>query len=121
MTSVATFQPLFPEDRVLDGSIERAATLIDKARRLLKADDTPLAAALVPQLRSMNSYYTNKIEGQHTTPGKIEAALRRDYSPDADEYRKQRHGDRPYRRGVRTGKRMARGLGTSSLRSRQGP
>ncbi|WP_186125743.1 Fic family protein [Burkholderia gladioli] len=90
MTSVATFQPLFPEDRVLDGSIERAATLIDKARRLLKADDTPLAAALVPQLRSMNSYYTNKIEGQHTTPGKIEAALRRDYSPDADEYRKQR-------------------------------
>lgn len=89
MTSIATFQPLFPEERVLEGSIERAAALIDKAQQLLKVDGTPLAAALVPQLRSMNSYYTNRIEGQHTTPALIEAAFHKQYSPDVDEYRKQ--------------------------------
>jgi Fic family protein len=38
----------------------------------------------------MNSYYTNKIEDQHTTPAKIEAALRRDYSADFAERKKQR-------------------------------
>ncbi|KWF03957.1 Fic family protein [Burkholderia pseudomultivorans] len=90
MTSVVTFEPLFPEDRVLDPLLERAAQLVDTSRQLLAVRDTPLASALVPQLRAMNSYYTNKIEGQHTTPAKIEAALHRDYSADAVERKKQR-------------------------------
>ncbi|KVH33134.1 Fic family protein [Burkholderia cepacia] len=90
MTTVATFEPLFPEDRVLDPLLEQAAELVDSSQRLLAVRDTPLATALVPQLRAMNSYYTNKIEGQHTTPAKIEAALHRDYSTDIVERRKQR-------------------------------
>src|SRR5579859_4672001 len=90
MTTVATFEPLFPEDRVLDPLLEQAAELVDSSHRLLAVRDTPLAAALVPQLRAMNSYYTNKIEGQHTTPAKIEAALHRDYSTDIVERKKQR-------------------------------
>ena len=38
----------------------------------------------------MNSYYTNRIEGQHTLPVEIEQALRNDYSADADKARRQR-------------------------------
>ncbi|SMG51797.1 Fic family protein [Paraburkholderia susongensis] len=90
MTTVVSFEPLFPEDRVLDPLLERTAELIDSSQKLLAVRETPLAAALVPQLRAMNSYYTNKIEGQHTTPARIEAALKRDYSADVAERKKQR-------------------------------
>jgi len=38
----------------------------------------------------MNSYYSNRIEGQHTLPLEIEQALRNDYSLDADKARRQR-------------------------------
>jgi Fic family protein len=41
-------------------------------------------------LRSMNSYYSNRIEGQHTLPLEIEQALRNDYSQDQDKARRQR-------------------------------
>ncbi|KVL19604.1 hypothetical protein [Burkholderia sp. MSMB1826] len=55
MTTVATFEPLFPEDRVLDPLLEQAAERVDSSRRLLAISDTPLATALVPQLRATNS------------------------------------------------------------------
>ncbi|MGF6372828.1 Fic family protein [Paraburkholderia sp. RAU6.4a] len=90
MTTVVSFEPLFPEDRVLDPLIERTTELVDSSQKLLAVSGTPFAAALVPQLRAMNSYYTNKIEGQHTTPARIEAALKRDYSADVAERKKQR-------------------------------
>jgi Fic family protein len=38
----------------------------------------------------MNSYYSNKIEGQHTLPFEIEQALRDDYAHDAEKARRQR-------------------------------
>ncbi len=91
VTTVASFEPLFPEDRVIDPLVDRAARLISSSQELLAARGTPLAEALVPQLRAMNSYYTNKIEGQHTTPAKIEAALRREFDLDAAERTKQRY------------------------------
>jgi hypothetical protein len=57
---------------------------------LAKAHDlsrlaTPVASTRVPPelrtlLRSMNSYYTNRIEGQHTRPYEIDQALRKDFS-----------------------------------------
>lgn len=90
MTTIASFEPLFPEDRMLDPLLERATELVNSSQQLLAVRGTPLAAALVPQLRAMNSYYTNKIEGQHTTPARIEAALQRDYSADVVERKKQR-------------------------------
>jgi Fic family protein len=89
MTTVVSFEPLFPEDRVLEPLLERAADLVSSSQKLLAVQGTPLVAATVPQLRAMNSYYTNKIEGQHTTPAKIEDALKRDYSADAAERKKQ--------------------------------
>ncbi|MDB5890955.1 MAG: filamentation induced by cAMP protein Fic [Polaromonas sp.] len=67
---------------------------------LAKAHDlsrlaTPLAGSRVPLelralLRSMNSYYTNRIEGQHTRPHEIDQALRQDFSKDATLAAKQR-------------------------------
>jgi len=89
MTSTASFEPLFPEERVLDPLLDRASELVGASEGLLPVLKTPLAAALVPQLRLMNSYYTNKIEGQHTTPARIEAALREQYSADIVERKKQ--------------------------------
>ncbi|MGH7895581.1 MAG: Fic family protein [Candidatus Binatia bacterium] len=38
----------------------------------------------------MNSYYTNRIEGQHTLPADIERAMRQDFSDDVDRAAKQR-------------------------------
>jgi Fic family protein len=45
---------------------------------------------LATLLRGMNSYYTNKIEGQHTLPSQLESALKKQFSSDADVQRKQR-------------------------------
>lgn len=58
--------------------------LLSKAGDLVRAA-TALAGKRVPPelhvlLRSMNSYYTNRIEGQHTRPHEIEQALRKDFS-----------------------------------------
>jgi len=52
--------------------------------------ETQLRALLREALRPMNSYYTNKIEGQHTEPLLIERAMRRDFSGSPDEARRQR-------------------------------
>ncbi len=46
--------------------------------------------ALRPRLRAMNSYYTNKIEGQHTKPADIERAVRQEFDADAALAKKQR-------------------------------
>ena len=56
---------------------------------------TTLAGTRVPPelrslLRSMNSYYTNRIEGQHTRPHEIDQALRQDFSKGAGLATKQR-------------------------------
>jgi len=38
----------------------------------------------------MNSYYTNRIEGEHTRPHEIEQALRKDFSGDKNLAARQR-------------------------------
>ncbi|SAL63548.1 filamentation induced by cAMP protein Fic [Caballeronia terrestris] len=48
-----------------------------------------MATAMTPLLRNMNSYYSNKIEGQHATPVSIEQALETHYSPDSGDRDKQ--------------------------------
>jgi Fic family protein len=50
----------------------------------------PIAQHLRGLLRVMNSYYTNRIEGQHTRPSELEQALRQDFSNDARLAAKQR-------------------------------
>lgn len=90
MASTGAFEPLFPEERVLPPLLERAAALVAQCHRLSAHAGQPLARSLAPRLRAMNSYYTNKIEGQHTRPADIERALANLYDADAKQARKQR-------------------------------
>lgn len=90
MADIGVFQPLFPEERVLGPLLEQAAELASHCHRLSAYAGRPLALALAPRLRAMNSYYTNKIEGQHARPEDIERALANQYDADAKQARKQR-------------------------------
>ncbi len=90
MANIGAFQPLFPEERVLGPLLEQAAGLAARCHRLSAHAGQPLARALAPRLRAMNSYYTNKIEGQHNRPADIDRALAKQYDADIKLARKQR-------------------------------
>jgi Fic family protein len=68
--------------------------LLAKAHDLARLATTLAGTRVPPELRSllrhMNSYYTNRIEGQHTRPHEIDQALRQDFSKDAALAAKQR-------------------------------
>lgn len=82
------FQPLLPSDRLLAPLLERASELTRAATSLGAATgDQPELGAL---LRSMNSYYTHKLEGEHTRPVEIARAMQADFSANADIARRQR-------------------------------
>src|SRR6187402_2277982 len=87
--SASSFQPLLPEDRAQAPLLAQAAALIAEGHRLESAAGQ-LGATLRPLLRSMNSYYTNKIEGQHTRPADIERALHQQFDADKKQARRQR-------------------------------
>lgn len=81
------FEPLLP-------SVARQGLLLTKAHDLSRAA-TALAGSAAPSelrtlLRGMNSYYTNRIEGQHTRPLELVQALRRDFAHDASLAARQR-------------------------------
>jgi Fic family protein len=90
MTDISIFQPLFPEERVLGSIQELASEVIKECHHLGGLVGAPVKEALRPQLRAMNSYYTNKIEGQHTRPADIERAVRKEFDADAALAKKQR-------------------------------
>lgn len=77
----AALEPLFPTDRA--GELkELAAELLRKSARLSAALHPVTRRSVVELLRSMNSYYSNLIEGHNTHPLAIEKALHNDYSSD---------------------------------------
>ena len=80
-------EPLLPGEHQLQPLLEQAHDL-QRAAQSLTGAGAP--AELRQLLRAMNSYYSNKIEGQHTLPFEIENALRSDYSQDQDKARRQR-------------------------------
>ncbi len=80
-------EPLLPSEGQLGPLLERASDLQRAVPDLAASGALPELRKL---LRAMNSYYSNKIEGQHTFPFEIEQALRNDYSSDADKARRQR-------------------------------
>lgn len=90
MADPSQFQPLFPEDRALGELLDRASRLIADSHRLVGQASPAVRASLAAPLRAMNSYYTNKIEGQHTLPADIERAMRQDFDADRVLQRKQR-------------------------------
>jgi Fic family protein len=84
------FEPLLPGTHRMGPLLERASDLTRAAARLsLPAGQLPMRE-LGELLRRMNSYYTNRLEGEHTRPSEIERALHDDYSRNADLARRQR-------------------------------
>jgi len=81
------FEPLLP-------SVAQQEPLLAKAHDLAMAASAiagqPIATEMRGLLRAMNSYYTNRIEGQHTRPYEIEQALRKDFSKDKQLAARQR-------------------------------
>src|SRR5512133_201895 len=75
-TDTHQFEPLLPSEA-------RMAPLLTKAHDLSRLAGTRVTSELRGLLRNMNSYYTNRIEGQHTRPHEIDQALRQDFSKDA--------------------------------------
>jgi Fic family protein len=86
----ASFAPLVPEERALGPLLEKAAALIAEAYRLGGQASPALRESLAGLLRAMNSYYTNKIEGQQTLPVDIERAVRSQFDADRERARRQR-------------------------------
>lgn len=82
--------PILPGEHKLDGLRLLAADVIASAGELAAHGMPRLRTLLREALRPMNSYYTNKIEGQQTEPLLIERAMRQDFSGSPDEARRQR-------------------------------
>jgi Fic family protein len=89
-THPAEMEPLLPGEYRLGALLEQAHDLIRSADRLSGMCQPGALVGLRGLLRAMNSYYTNRIEGQHTLPMDIEQALRNHYAADADKARRQR-------------------------------
>lgn len=83
-------EPLLPRDSQADQVLGMAHDLRTEAARLTGFCQSGVSQELARLLRSMNSYYSNKIEGEHTRPLEIERALLRDFSADAEKARLQR-------------------------------
>ena len=84
------FEPLMPAAGVLGPLLERASDLSRAATALGTASGKTAQVELRALLRSMNSYYSNRIEGEHTRPSDIERALQQDFSANSGLARKQR-------------------------------
>lgn len=81
------FEPLLPSPLKQEPLLAKAH---DLARGSTQLAGLPVAPALRGLLRGMNSYYTNRIEGQHTRPLEIEQALARKFSGNKELAARQR-------------------------------
>jgi Fic family protein len=82
-------EPAFPTDGELVEIFDLIGDLREAAARLATSVGPNSRKALSPLLRAMNSYYTNKIEGQHTYPADLEAAIEKNFSKEQDTFRRQ--------------------------------
>lgn len=80
-TNVSQMEPLFPS--VIDSSMTDLSIKVIRHSAALSTSLHPLTRrSIVELVRSMNSYYSNLIEGHNTHPVDIERALEKDYSHD---------------------------------------
>jgi len=82
-------EPAFPNDGEMVEVLDKVADLRAAAAQLSASAGPASRAVLTPLLRAMNSYYTNKIEGQHTYPADLEAAIEQNFSKESETYRRQ--------------------------------
>jgi Fic family protein len=86
----AQFEPLMPAEAKLGPALEQASDLTRAAAALGSTASAASQSELRALLRRMNSYYTNRLEGEHTRPSEIDRALQQDFSAKPDLARKQR-------------------------------
>ncbi|MDO8264062.1 MAG: hypothetical protein Q7T21_12700, partial [Gallionella sp.] len=67
------FEPLLPQRR-LDEFRQRTRAVVEQSFRLSGSAHPATVASLRELVREMNSYYSNRIEGQSTHPLNIERA-----------------------------------------------
>lgn len=85
------FEPLLPTSAEARQQLATLAGDVTARALALKRMVHPVTEArLARLLRSVNSYYSNRIEGQHTHPLDIERALRKNFSKEPDKARRQR-------------------------------
>lgn len=83
------FEPLLPH-RQMDEFRQRTRVVVEQSFRLSGSAHPATVASLRERMREMNSYYSNRIEGQSTHPLHIERALRQDFSDKPDVAKLQR-------------------------------
>lgn len=85
------FEPLLPTSKEARQQLAELAGEVTARALAMKRTVHPVTEARLAQLlRSVNSYYSNRIEGQHTHPLDIERALRKSFSKEPDKARRQR-------------------------------
>jgi len=89
MSAQSQIEPILPMEAEQLPLMEAAADLRTAVARLLPGIGASSREALALLLRAMNSYYSNKIEGQHTYPADLEQALQQQFSPDQEVRRRQ--------------------------------
>ena len=86
----AQFEPLMPSEALSRPLYEKANDLMLAGKSLAGLAMANPRSEIRALLRSMNSYYTNLMEGEHTRPSEIEEALHADFTGNAKLARRQR-------------------------------
>lgn len=86
------FEPTSLSDRQLEEIFPLAQKIVESSIMLRSAVHGTTRTTLRELVRKMNSYYSNRIEGQSTHPYNIERALHNDFSRKPAEARLQRIG-----------------------------
>lgn len=84
------FEPTSLSDRQLENILPLAEQIVLSSTALQSFAHETTRSTLRALVRNMNSYYSNRIEGQSTHPRNIERALQDDFSKKPDEARLQR-------------------------------
>lgn len=88
-THPSQFEPLLPQQH-MDELRKRTRAVVEKSFQLTSRAHPATVASLRELVRAMNSYYSNRIEGQSTHPLNIARALRKDFSDKPDVAQLQR-------------------------------
>lgn len=83
------FEPLLPQVRT-EALVSASRNVVEKAHKLQGALSASARCRVRELVRSMNSYYSNRIEGESTHPVNIERALRKDFSAKPETAKLQR-------------------------------
>lgn len=90
MEAISKMEPMLPMDKELIPLLELAGDLRAKSAKMMPQIGSSARTSLSLILRGMNSYYSNKIEGQHTYPADLESAIKKVFSADAEVKRRQK-------------------------------